>query len=340
MEAIEPDWKGFCANLRRQGTPQRVYYFEHGIAENVQTALAERYDLWREIPSGGDNVLLRRTLAVHRFLGHELFRVFPPGARMVAPKRKGAWAEEGRGPVSNWEEFEAFAWPNPNDADYSVMESLERLRPRNMKAFHVVDVWEVVRDLMGFETLCLALQDDPNLITAIFEKVGGFVEAVVHVLCDFETFGVVYLGDDLGHKTGLMIAPRTIRTLVIPWHKRLARLAHAKGKLFFFHSCGDMYTLMDDYIDDVGIDAKHSFEDNVLPVTEAKKRYGDRVSLLGGVDVDILARANEETIRRRTREVLEICQPGGGYFLGSGNWVTDYIPVEHYLAMLDEARNW
>ena len=31
---------------------------------------------------------------------------------------------------------------------------------------------------------------------------------------------------------------------------------------------------------------------------------------------------------------------GGGNFLGSGNWVTSYIPLENYLAMLDEARIW
>ena len=42
-----------------------------------------------------------------------------------------------------------------------------------------------------------------------------------------------------------------------------------------------MYDVMDDSIDFVGIDAKHSFEEVILPVTEVKKLYGHRVSLLG-----------------------------------------------------------
>ena len=93
---------------------------------------------------------------------------------------------------------------------------------------------------------------------------------------------------------------------------------------------------MDDLIDYVGIDAKHSFEDTYLPVSEAKHLYGDRIALLGGVGVDMLARSNEEEVRTYTRRILESCMPGGGYALGTGNSVTNYIPVRNYLAMLDE----
>jgi uroporphyrinogen decarboxylase len=95
---------------------------------------------------------------------------------------------------------------------------------------------------------------------------------------------------------------------------------------------------MDDLIDDVKIDAKHSFEDKILPVTEAKRRYGDRIAILGGVDMNFLCTANPEAIRRYVRKVIEICAPGGGYALGTGNSVANYIPFENYLAMLDEGR--
>jgi uroporphyrinogen decarboxylase len=73
-----------------------------------------------------------------------------------------------------------------------------------------------------------------------------------------------------------------------------------------------------------------------MPVTEAKQLYGDRVSILGGVDVDMLARSSEEEVRAYTRRVLEGCMPGGGYALGTGNTAANYIPVRNYLAMLDE----
>jgi uroporphyrinogen decarboxylase len=102
-----------------------------------------------------------------------------------------------------------------------------------------------------------------------------------------------------------------------------------------------MYKLMDDLIDDVGIDAKHSYEDKILPPEEAYRRWGDRIAVLGGVDMDLLGRGTEEQVRARTRQILEVCGVKGmGYALGTGNTAANYIPVGNYLAMLDEGRRW
>ena len=338
LHPVEPDWAGFLKNLRREATPDRVYYFEHGIADNVLRELAGRYGILPERPNGDARLGVGERVAVHRYLGNELFRLFPKDARFVAPSLDGPWVHEGAGFVTTWEEFEAFPWPDPAAADFSDFEALDADLPENMRAFHVLDIWEVVRALMGFETVCYAIYDDPDLVEAVFAKVGGFVLSVAEALCDFVSLGAIYLADDLGHKSGLMLAPEHVRRFILPWHRKLAALTHQKEKLFFFHSCGDMYALMEDYINDVEIDAKHSFEENVLPVTEVKRRFGDRVALLGGVDVDLLARGSASEIRSKTREILDVCTPGGGYFLGSGNWVTNYIPVDNYLTMLDEAR--
>jgi uroporphyrinogen decarboxylase len=194
--------------------------------------------------------------------------------------------------------------------------------------------------LFGFETFCYKLYEEPDLVEAVIRKVGSFAEAVAESLCDFQCVGVVCLSDDLGYKTSTMISPEDIRRLFLPWHKRIADVVHRRGKLLFFHCCGQMYSLIDDYIDYVRIDAKHSFEENVLPVTEVKRLYGGRLSLLGGMDVDLLARGTEKSIRTKTREVLDVCMPGGGFLLGSGNWVSEYVPVDNYLIMLDEARRY
>ena len=95
---------------------------------------------------------------------------------------------------------------------------------------------------------------------------------------------------------------------------------------------------MEELISEVGIDAKHSFEDTIERVEDAKKSYGRHIAVLGGIDVDFLCRATEEQIRLRTRRTIESCQPGGGWCLGTGNSVANYIPLDNYLAMLDEGR--
>ncbi len=142
----------------------------------------------------------------------------------------------------------------------------------------------------------------------------------------------------MGYKTQTMFSPTMLRKYVLPWHKRIAEVAHAHAKPFILHSCGNLESFMGDLIDDVGIDAKHSFEDAIVPVTDFKQQYGDRVAVLGGVDIDFLCRHTEEEVRLYTRHVLETCIPGGGYALGTGNSVANYVPVTHYVAMLEERR--
>ena len=46
---------------------------------------------------------------------------------------------------------------------------------------------------------------------------------------------------------------------------------------------------------------KHSFEDVIIPMIEAKKRWGERIALFGGLDVDFLCNASVEKIKERTK---------------------------------------
>ena len=97
---------------------------------------------------------------------------------------------------------------------------------------------------------------------------------------------------------------------------------------------------MDDLINDVKIDVLHSFEDACCPVTEYKRRYGNRIGLLGGVDMDKLCRLDEKNLRKYIRKILEECMINGRYALGSGNSIANYVPIENYFIMLEEGLKW
>jgi uroporphyrinogen decarboxylase len=94
---------------------------------------------------------------------------------------------------------------------------------------------------------------------------------------------------------------------------------------------------MDDIIDDIGYDAKHSFEDGIQPVEEAYDQYGRRISIMGGLDVDFLVRSEHGVVYRRAKAMLERSGQHGGYALGTGNSVPEYIPQENYFAMIAAA---
>jgi uroporphyrinogen decarboxylase len=191
---------------------------------------------------------------------------------------------------------------------------------------------------MGYETLCYALYEQRDLVSAISQRVIELYEAEVEVLLQFDRVKVIWGSDDLGFKTGTLISPKDLRELVLPGHKALAKMAHDGGRPYIMHCCGNLTRILEDLIEDVKIDGKHSFEDVIENVCDDKQKFGNRLSLLGGIDVDFLCRADEKQIRKRVDETLECCLPGGGYFLGTGNTVANYIPLENYLTMLDEGR--
>jgi len=56
--------------------------------------------------------------------------------------------------------------------------------------------------------------------------------------------------------------------------------------------------------------------------------------------MDFLCRTDEATLRKKIREILDICMAGGGYCLGSGNTISKYVPLHNYLVMLDEGQRW
>ena len=197
----------------------------------------------------------------------------------------------------------------------------------------------VLDRLLGHEGFYYLLHDDPRLVKEVSNQWGQIVYDMYEDGISREVVGGIFHSDDLGYKTGTLVSPDTLREIFFPWLKKYARLAHEQGKMFWFHSCGNVSEIMEDLIEDIGIDAFHSFQDVIIPVKEFKKRYQDRIATLGGVDMDKLARLEGHKLRKYIRRILSECIPGGGYALGSGNSIANYIPVKNYLIMLEEGSN-
>ncbi len=269
---------------------------------------------------------------------------FIPRSELIAadtaelPHDRRGWVDEHSGVIAGWDDLENEAyWPSGADAfDFETFEALASIIPPGMKIIGGASggPFEHASFLVGLETLSLLMYDDPAFCERLFERIGRTLVEIAARLVKMDALGVYRFGDDLGYKTSTMLSIRQLRQYVFPWQKKVVAAVHAGGKPFLLHSCGNLSKIMDDLIDDVQIDAKHSFEDVILPVTEAKRQWGDRIAIMGGLDVDFLCRRTPAEIREYTLRTLEVCAEGGGYAAGTGNTVTNYMPVESYLAML------
>jgi len=350
--ACAPDWQAFVDCIRRRGTPARVHHYELFLDGEVQTAVAERYGLLAGLDANDPYYGWRRQIAIQRFLGYDYVTAGVDELRMVfnwnaAPDTAGLqrsggrqYLDEHRGPITSWAELEAYSWPDVSQATTRSLEWLETNLPDDMCVIGggFGHFCEHLTWLMGYESLCLALYDDRALVQALADRILQQSLAVARLVVQFDRVKLMLGSDDMGFRSGTLIHPDDLRTFVLSGHRAVARIAHAAGRPYLLHSCGNLAAILEDLIEDVKVDAKHSFEDTIEDVRHAKRAYGHRLSLLGGIDVDFLCRATEAQIRQRVRDTLAVCQPGGGYALGTGNSVANYVPLDNYLAMLDEGR--
>lgn len=250
------------------------------------------------------------------------------------------------GPIQSRADFDAYPWDDLPRVYWAHagprFEALAQAMPPGMMALGGVGngVLEISEDLVGFEHLAYMQADDPKLFADLYRKIGDLMADLWTTFLERYAGGyaVCRFGDDLGFKTSTLVSPTTIRQHIIPQYASVIGLVRDAGKPFLWHSCGKIFSVMDDVIA-LGIGAKHSNEDAIAPFDEWIARYGDRIGLLGGIDVDILCQNApdvivEDVVEKGTR----FRHAANGYALGSGNSIPDYVPVGGYLAMIEAAQ--
>jgi uroporphyrinogen decarboxylase len=250
------------------------------------------------------------------------------------------------GPIQTREDFNNFPFDEIPEIFWRTykphLDAIRVVMPRGMKAYGGCGygIFESSQDLVGFEPLCLMQFLDPELFRDLFRKIGDlYVTLWSEMIKSYSDIFVFFrMGDDLGYKTSTMLDPETIRTHILPQYSRIIDMVHASGKKFLLHSCGCIFNIMDDIID-LGIDAKHSNEDQIAPFEKWIELYSERIGLFGGIDVNTLCLMSGDDVYREVLEKgTEYRRKARGYGLGSGNSIPGYVPVEGYEAMIDAVK--
>ncbi len=257
----------------------------------------------------------------------------------------GALGGHKKGAIQTRDDFEKYPFdeiPRIYKQNFDMnFRALEEVLPPGMKAVGGVGngVFELVQDLVGYMDLCYMSADDPELYTDLFARVG---QMSLTIWEDFmkdhsDAFCVLRFGDDLGFKSNTLISAEDIRAHVIPQYKPIIDLVHRYGKPFLLHSCGCIFSVMEDLIA-AGIDAKHSNEDQIAPFPVWVERYGDRIGNFGGIDTDAVCRLSKPEMKEYISEVVAKSKGRGGFAFGSGNSIPRYVAPEQFLTMNEAVR--
>ncbi|MGD0627491.1 MAG: uroporphyrinogen decarboxylase family protein [Thermodesulfobacteriota bacterium] len=243
------------------------------------------------------------------------------------------WNIEENGVISNPEDFDRFPWEEAAKLDFSKFYDIQPFLPQGMKVLACSGkVFTVTWMLMGFQNFCLSLYMQEELVSKVFHKVGEIQLQGAKELSKIPNIGALWLVDDLSYGSGPLIDPKFFRKYVFPWYEEVGALAKKQGLLFFFHSDGNIWPIMDDLVS-IRFDAIHPIDPTSMDIREVKRKVGKKLGIMGNIHTDLLSRGTPEEVREITKKAIRDIAPGGGYALGSGNSVPNWVRFENYQAM-------
>lgn len=250
------------------------------------------------------------------------------------------WATEGQGVIISLQDFEKYVFPTENDFDYDSFNKIKIYLPEGMGVVgQYGDIFTMTWEMMGFETFSLALFENPDLIESLNSRLGNLVVSMFENMAQSDVVNALWYSDDIAYTNGLLVSPDVLDKYFFPWLSKIGNLAKQYNKPLIFHSDGILYDVMDKIIE-CGVNALHPIEPKAMDIKEVKARYGDKLCLIGNIDVDLLARGSEDDVRKNVLENMRTVGVNGGYCVGSGNSIPEYVKVENYLIMLETVKEY
>ena len=258
----------------------------------------------------------------------------------IGGQKTGMWATEGKGVISSDDDFENYKFPEKDDFDYWKFEQIKPLLPNGLGVIgQYGDIFTMTWEMMGFETFSFALFENPELVKSLNDKIGDLVLSMFEYMAKSDVVDVLWFSDDIAFTNALLMSPEVLDSYLFPWLKKIGDLAKEYNKPLIYHTDGILYDVFERIID-CGVDAIHPIEPKAMEIAEVKEKYGDMLSLIGSVDVDLLARGTVEEVVKRAIYNIEKAGYNGGYILGSGNSIPDYVNYENYLALLKVSQEY
>ncbi len=264
----------------------------------------------------------------------------------------GVWTQ-GIHPLAGAETFadlEAYPWPDMQDPS-----RLEHLRDQAQSlsasgeyailgAPWLLFPFERAIALLGMEKLFVQMATNPEFVHALLERItalckqhmGNFLREAG------EALDIIKIGDDLGSQQRLLISPTMYRRLLKPFHADfIAFIKQRTRAKVFFHSDGDVFDLVEDFIE-IGVDILNPIQTSAGKMgrlAELKQRFGKNLVFCGAIDTQsILSQRSPEAVRAEVERVTGLLGGGGGYLLSAVHTITDNVPAENVLAMVGGLR--
>ncbi|HHW28028.1 MAG TPA: uroporphyrinogen decarboxylase [Syntrophomonadaceae bacterium] len=238
---------------------------------------------------------------------------------------------------------EKFIWPTPSKFDPSSRKELEDYRA----AGYATTISEVFGNgffqtgplVYGYENWFMMMGAEPERCRKFMDKL---LEKKIEYYDNlFEVYdGLVDVtaeADDFGTQLGLMVSPKMLREIVLPYHKKLIEHIKSKGDIkMTLHSCGSVSDAIPDIIE-AGFDCLNPVQISAAKMSPEylKKNFGNDITFWGGGinTQETLCKGTPQQVRDETKRNIDIFAPGGGFVFSPVHNIQEDVPIENFIAM-------
>ena len=326
------------AALNRQ-EPDRVPWCELG----VDRALAQKLMGWPQTPTQAlaaavrNPYTLEESRAIAARLGMDSIS-YILRAPTYAQTQTGVDGRsfQGDGMIKTEADLEMVKLPNPYD-DELYAEAQEFVQGKGDYALAFVTRIGMLQTVLslGMEGFSIALYDSRPLVEKLLDLYYDWMAVVAERICQMG-FDLFITTDDFAFKSALMFSPRIFQELMVPRYRRVVEKITIPWVL---HSDGNIIEVVETLLD-LGVSGLHPNEKGAMDIRAMKRKYGDRVCLLGNVDLNLLGMASPGEVDLEVKELIRDVGPGGGYILTSGNSLASYLKPECVLAMAEGVKKY
>jgi len=248
-------------------------------------------------------------------------------------------------PLKNWAGLDEYlAHGIPEARALGRLDSAVRLLQVHAAAKYCIGVihlalFERLHAIRGMENVFVDFYQHGEEVRRLLDAISFYLVELLRYWAEIGA-DAVFLTDDWGSQTSLMISPAMWRKFFKARYAQVFAEAHKLGMDVIFHSCGNVTAIVDDLIE-VGMDVLDPVQPGAMDIDEVARRFGGRCSFAAAVDVQhLLSHGSPQDVRDGVRRVQDtLGRPfGGGLLVGPANVITPEIPFENLRALFEVAH--
>jgi uroporphyrinogen decarboxylase len=180
----------------------------------------------------------------------------------------------------------------------------------------VLGAFDAMNALCGHECILVAMATDPDWVKDMADVYGKIVVEMLEMLYAKEGLpDAQWVWDDLGFKRRPFMSPGMYREMIMPAHKRVMDFARSKGLPVVLHCDGLVESLIPSLIE-AGVSCLQPIEIKAgMDLLRIKKNFGERLALIGGMNVLTLVSNDRELVRQELEAKVPGVMQGSGYIL-------------------------